>query len=272
MMALRRREFQPAPMHDGRRVLPIEQALEWAYQTELCQFTDGVITEPGGGGWFGERVDGTRGGWDEAALARIVAPDAIAIHKRVEQLEQPGWLDVDLDPKTEDDPSRHEQFLQLFASTYVSLSAEAYFQDALPRAGNLVVVHARLGTVPDISGLPQPYAKRSANGEVMVQRQVELTQNTINGGKVTFTDDAPVRAGVSYAETRGKPTRGRYPQGSYCLVGYDPDWDEVMRERAEYLVWWLALSWLSDNLDGLSRIAVTPPELPMLPWQQSADS
>jgi hypothetical protein len=257
MMALRKREFAPAPMIDGRKVMPIEQALVWAYQTELCSADE---TQLYGGGWNLDRVDySTSSAWlaiADAAAARAVSPDALSIHKRVQELENGKWLDADAD------------LTGLLASTYVSLSEAAYFEEALPKAANLVIVHARLGTVPDLTGSPQPFAQRSANGEVLVRRMAEFTHKTVAQEDISFQAEQPIRAGVTYMESRGKPTRGRYPQGSYCLVGYAPDWDEVVRERAEYLVWWLALEWLSMNLGHLDRMRVTMPELPQRPWHR----
>lgn len=260
MMVLRRRDFervevQPASTVDGKRVMPIEQALVWAYQTELCAASEAQMY---GSGWNMERVDcSTSSAWlaiADAAAASAVSPDAKAIHERVQELDDPSWLAID-------------DLTGLLASTYVSLSEPAYFEAAFPRARELVITYARLGKLPDISGAPRPYPVRADNGEVLVRRVLEFRHKTIDQREVTDQAEQVIRDGVTYAEARGKPTRGKYPQGSFCLIKYAPDWDEVVRERAEYLVWWLALRWLSDNLDHLERHVVTPPELPMRPWQ-----
>jgi hypothetical protein len=250
MIAARKQEFAPAPTVDGRKVMPIEQALVWAYQTELCALSEGAFADPVGG-WSSERVDGSRGGWDDAAVARIVNPDALEMHKWVQHLEQPGWLAVDED-------------LGLMASTYESLSEPAYFAEALPKAATLVIVNARLGKVPELSEGPTPYAIRHpTNGTVPIKRVVMRAQKTIDQREVSYADSEEVR------QVRAKGRGGVYPQGSFCEVGYFPDWDAIVQERAEYLVWWLALRWLADNLDHLARVRVLPPDLPMRPWQEA---
>jgi hypothetical protein len=107
---------------------------------------------------------------------------------------------------------------------------------------------------------------RADNGEVMVRRRVTFMHMALNDREVPHEDEEIVR------EIRGKPTRGRYPQGSYCLVGYEPDWDRIVQMRAEYLVWWYALSWLLNELTDLERIEVIGSELPQRPWQEMSEN
>lgn len=251
MMALRKRDFKPTAYADGRKVMPIDQALRWAYQQELSLLgAEGI--SPVATNWSVERVDSgsNRNSWDSAILAQYVSPDALEIHKWVQYLELPGWLAIDTDATG------------LLGSTYEPLAGRGYFEEALPKAANLVTVHARLGTIPDLSDHPMPVAVRHpANGTIPIKRAVTRTGKTCSGGEVSYADQEEVR--MARKSGRG----GFYPQGSYCEVKYFPDWDQVVQERAEYLVWWLALEWLSINLEHLERISVMPPDLPQRPWQ-----
>jgi hypothetical protein len=77
------------------------------------------------------RVSGSRGSWDAAYLRGIIAPDALRIHEAVQRLAEPGWIDVDMEPHG------------LLASTYEPIFSRNYFVEVLPRAADLVIIHAR---------------------------------------------------------------------------------------------------------------------------------
>jgi hypothetical protein len=241
-----------SPTPDHRRVMYIENALKWAYGEELAQIPS-IGGEPEFHGshpmWNMARVDGNSGGgFDENALRRLASPDAIEIAKTVHRLADPALLARQAAlVGALNGPGPAEEFAAIKA--------------ALPRLEVLVIVHARIGKPPDLPDHRTPYAIRTANGEVCVRRIRPLKYRTVDGRDIWQDDTEIVR------EIRGKPTRQRYPQGSYCLVGWSPDWPELLRERAEYLVWRLAIRWLARNLKHLERIQVLPSRLPLRPWQ-----
>jgi hypothetical protein len=240
---------------ERRRIMPIEQALKWAYAEELAQIPS-IGGEPEFHSshpmWNMARVDGTSGGFDENALRRLASPDAVEIAKTVHRLadaatvlaDEPELVGGLLDDGGPGLPQEH-----------------AAVTAAMQRVEVLVIVHARLGTAPALPDVRTPYAIRTANGEVCVRRLRPFKHQTVDGREVLE------QAAETVHEIRSKPTRQRYPQGSYCLVGWSPDWPELLRERAEYLAWRLSLRWLARNLKHLERTQVLPSRLPLRPWQ-----
>jgi hypothetical protein len=58
-----------------------------------------------------------------------------------------------------------------------------------------------------------------------------------------------------------------YKEGSVCLLAWEPPPHLLIAERAEYLVWHLALEALASMLAGkLETIGVLPPSAPTRPW------
>jgi hypothetical protein len=254
-MTAPRLAFAPiAVTPDRRRIMPIEQALKWAYSEELAQIpSNGGEPEFHGSHpmWNMARVDGAGSGYDDGAVWRLAAPDAIEIAKTVHRLADGTAL--------ADEPELLAGLLDIggpgLPEEHAAIAA------ALLRVEVLIIVHGRLGTAPALPDRRTPFAIRTANGEVCVRRVRPFKHRTIDGRDV-FHD-----AAETVHEIRSKPTRQRYPQGSYCLVGWSPDWPELLRERAEYLVWRLALCWLSQNLGQLERTHILPSRLPLRPWQ-----
>lgn len=254
-MALRRREFQPAQHVDGRRVMPIEQALVWAYQTELCAANE---TQLYGGGWNLDRVDcSTSSAWlaiADAAAARAVSADALAMHDAVQRLEIENWLSLDYKPK---------EWRGLLIESIVPIIVDSwYVKAAVPKAATLVITHARLGNCPSLPDDPVPKPLRNVNGTPVLRRAATLPARTIDQREVSFSADVPVEQ-----PTRTRGRYGVYPQGSKCELFYAPEFGPVAAERADYLVWWLALDWLSQNIGDLERHVILPSELPMAPWK-----
>lgn len=223
--------------------MPIERALVWAYKLEL---PNASLNAVGKTNWITERVDSSYrgGGFDVDAVARVVSPDALAIHERVKELSQPGWLSVDMDAG------------ELLSSTYRSFTEPDYFAAAFPKAYDLVVMAARLGRPP---GFSEPLVEpvKHENGSIQLFRHVARKLKTVDGRRVAYGFDEPFRL------KRG----GTFPQGACCHFEAFPTWDQIMQERADYLAYWLALRWLSENLDHLARLHIIAPELPMRPWQ-----
>ncbi len=59
-----------------------------------------------------------------------------------------------------------------------------------------------------------------------------------------------------------------YASGAYCGLQWSPDPKEIVRDRAEYLVWWLALAWLTGELQDLESRIIAPPGAPRRPWAE----
>jgi hypothetical protein len=197
------------------------------------------------------RVDGALASYDEAALRRLAHPDAVEIAKMVDRLN-PKILARDyardgLDLGTDD--WRSEQAAMLLA---------------LDRVHDLVIVHARLSTMPDLPDERRPYPVRSANSEIIVRREKLFTLPTAAGGKISYVDHELV--GTPSIHLRAKPSRGRYPHGSVCPLKWIPDWPVLVRERAEYLAWRLAIRRLARSLQNLDRVAILSSRLPLRPW------
>jgi hypothetical protein len=255
MMAVRKLDFQPAAYADGRKVMPIEQALAWAYQTELCSANE---TQLYGNGWNLDRVDcSTSSAWlaiADAAAARAVSPDALAMHDAVQRLETENWLSLDYTP---------EEWRGLLVDSYVPVIVDSWFvMAAVKRAATLVITHARLGNTPTLPDNPVPKPLRNVNGTPVIRRETTLRMKTVDRRDVGFQADEPVEQPT---KTRGR--FGIYPQGAKCELFYAPEFGPVATERADYLVWWLALDWLSQNIGDLERHVILPSELPMAPWK-----
>jgi hypothetical protein len=245
-------KFEPTKTdRNRRRIMPIEQALNWAYAEELARVPPSTepefhATHP----MWNLRVDGSLGSYDETALRRLAHPDAIEIAKAVDKLN-PAEIE-------------HEKF---DLGTDQPQLEHTAIQKALPRVHDLIIIHARLSTLPDLPMERRAYPVRSANGEVIVQRQTTFTQRTIAGGQISYQDHELVHDTDRMTYRRAKPTRGRYPQGAVCPLIWAPEWPYVARERAEYMVWRLALRCLSRTLQNLERVAILHSRLALRPWR-----
>ena len=255
-MAAARLRDDPELGMGGRRRLTITDALAWAYQVELPameRYTSGEAESRASHPmWNLGRVDGGGANWDDAAIARIVDRDALKIGQAVSALRNPAWA-------ASADLAGFEVF-----QAGLSLSEAAFIGPALERAETLVITHAKLGTAPDVES-QQVTAVRSGNGLPIVRREVPFRESTIAGDTLTRMDDEHV-PDQPMIMLRGKPTRGKWPEGSFCLVDYWPSAHAIMRDRAEYLVWRAALDWLTVNLQGLERIEVSGCCAPRRPW------
>ena len=229
-----------------KRETPIEALLHWAYQIELVNL-DPREANP----MFEDRVSGGGGaGYEEGAIARIVAPDAIAVSKIVAMLDGQEW-------------TRGVAWTPI--SVYMdgmSVADRPFIEAAIPRAQSLVVCNAKLGARPHCEDWPEPTADRSGNGQPRVMRVAEIVEETVGGGEIVASREMIAKE----ERARVKLRAGIYPAGSYCLLKWFPSHESVMRDRAEYVVWRAALAWLrgriGDTLDRISVLADLPPERP----------
>ena len=147
----------------------------------------------------------------------------------------------------------------------IGLPIDIYGAFAAPLANvtNLVLAHGRLGNRPPI-GLetPIPMPKQAPNGKPGVWQIQCSVEKTIAGDQVERLFEAPVQGA----------RRGIYPSGSFCIVEYEPSPQSIVNDRAEYLVWRLALGDLAELLSGrLERIAALPPAAALAPWLGDRD-
>lgn len=221
----------------GRRRMSIEAALNWAYQIELPNLRagddlDGLQSSLGKLG--APRVDGGRIDYDSDAVARIVAPDALAIGKAVARLRE-----HELEPPIDGGDTSRRAFI-------------AY----RGRAETLVVVHAKLGTRPEIGQPPECGPRLAGNGRPMVVRLAGRTERLITGEETSFAAEELVLAPPP--RSRGA---GQWPTGSACPLLWWPTFESVARERAEWEIWAAALAWLPPLLVNLERIEIVPSDL-----------
>ncbi|MFO1118346.1 MAG: hypothetical protein U1E28_21965 [Beijerinckiaceae bacterium] len=215
----------------GRRLLSIEQALRWAFATELVNADGYGVEEPAEQHPMWKiRVDGGGGTWDALAVSRLVDSDALAIGDAVARL-----ADVDLLPPADlgDEERRH-------------------FVANRGRATALVVTHAKLGTRPDID-VPVPGPIYAPNGRPVVRRLTQQTERIITGEKALYDREEIVTA----PPARMRGSAGQYPPGSFCPLDWFPTFDACARDRAEESIWVAALAWLAAEIgDSLERIEI----------------
>ncbi|GEM_PF-3285256 len=64
--------------------------------------------------------------------------------------------------------------------------------------------------------------------------------------------------------------RNRYSLGAYCPLDWQPSPTTVILARADYAVWWEALSQLAATV-GLEKFILLPPSAPAAPWFGEVD-
>lgn len=230
-----------------RRQLSIEAALRWAFQIELPNL-DPRQANP----MFEERVSGGGGsGYEEGAISRIVAPDAIRIGDAVKLLGGADWWAGVVFPPI------------AYAVDGMSMADKPFIDRAVTRAETLVICHARLGNRPDCEDVPECTPLRAGNGRPEIRRMGTVEQRTLEGATI----DAPLELMAKEERARVRDRPGIYELGSYCLLQWYPTVDQVMRDRADYVVWRAALDWLRQQLGGaLERVAITDQLPAERPW------
>jgi hypothetical protein len=152
---------------------------------------------------------------------------------------------------------------ELGAGIGLALDLEGAWAHALGNVANLVLVHGRSARRPDFGGVELEVVPRVAgNGRIGVWIEEAIVDATWDG------------AGEARAiETAAPATRkGDYPAGSYCGLEYRPEPQGRINDRADYLAWRLALSWLAQRLEGrLEGRAALPPAAALAPWLGERD-
>jgi hypothetical protein len=240
-----------------KKVMDVEDVLSWAYRDELPK----KHSSDGGTGYptmstispmfriaaFGGPIDNWSREPGFPAAVGDPHPDALLIEAAVARLERfhnhrfsgPLGLADDL-----------EGF---------SVDEQAAVRHALPGMIGLVMVHAKLRNRPPWETQPTPRPVLADNHAPVVLRMESVQVEDRMG---TRSEERPVRC---------KAVRGGkvpfYPQGAYSPLKWEPGPAAIVRERAEYAVWWAALDALAADLSGqLSTISVIAPSAPRRPW------
>jgi hypothetical protein len=231
----------------ARRLLDIEDALQWAYREELPKGREGE-----GGGvasmvspmfrlvTFGGRVDNWSREPGFPAAMGDPHPDALTIARAVTVVQASIGADPELAPDL----------------GFADLDEQLAIKNMLPQMTGLVMVNAKLASRPSWGGEPTPGPACGANGKPRVLRAVTRMQEGPCG---------PVPLEV--LEPTGATRKGTYPDGAFSPLAWDPPPFSLVVERAEYAVWWAALDALARDLAGkLESIGVLPPSAPRRPW------
>jgi hypothetical protein len=246
----------------ARRVLDIEQVLQWCYRDEMPKRSanDGSgASEPSSVSpmfrWcaFGGRVDNwTREPGYPTALGPP-HPDAQLIHDAVEALT------------VEDILPRIQDYAHRFGCNPPGVDVEILAEQAANQVVALVQTRARLGARPDHGPDPEVLPVRSENGG-------KITVYWLEEGSVTARDGT-VYPGLKreVPVPDGKKRGGHYPVGSYTKVKYLPGRVSLYTARAEYAAWHAALAILADRLDHLTSIQATYPNAARRPWAGDRD-
>ena len=242
-----------------KRVLDIERALSWAYREELPKRQRRLA--------FENAVDRPR--MQPSPLARMMAlatpidswsrhpgfpaaledahPDALAIESAVHRLWQ-----ADLIP----DPAEYASELVRLVS-----DLDQYGRAAVGRLVELVMTSAKLADRPPIPDAPRPGPLTSpVNGQIAVRQLLGPSegQRDGSGGPAKAIREVPAKA----------IRKNEYRKGAYCPLRWFPNPASIVRERAEYLAWWLALEWLAAELCEVDSLIITPPSAPRRPWAE----
>lgn len=235
-----------------KRELSIENLLHWAYQTELCNLVvgDGAV-EPGEQHpMWKMRVDGTPHGWDANAVARVVHEDALRVHAAVAGLATPSWANGAVFPSI------------AYAAWRISFAEQPFIDRAIDNAQTLVIRHAVIGDRPIADETPSPHCRRLPSGRPEIVRNVMVEEKLASGDMVTLP-----REMLATEQRVWRKRAGVYETGSYCLLDYWPSEENVLRDRANYVVWRAALAWLAEALrNGLDRFGLTDALPPEVAW------
>jgi hypothetical protein len=141
----------------------------------------------------------------------------------------------------------------------VPIDAAGAIAAARANIGNLILVHGRLGRRPDGAEAFAVKPRLAANGKPGIWRIERLMDLRLNEPRDFELPVKPIRKDI-------------YPPGSYCGLEFDPDPQLAANDRAEYLVWRLALEALAEALSGrLETITALPPAAALFPWKGEKD-
>lgn len=241
-----------------KRVMDIEDVLQWAFRDELPK-SDGLGGHGGYGLGYscplgrmvaiGTSVDNWSREPGHPAAMGPADPDALVVAGAVNDLAAMADQAIggDLD-------------LVLDFGVIGEVDERAAVRRALAQLPAIVARFAKLGTRPSWRVTPSPGPTYAANGRVQVVRWARVLSKTFGGE--TFDEQQLVAVSAEKRDT--------YPMDSYCPVQYEPSLQSIADERAEYLVWWGALDALALSLAGhLDGITVMPPLAPQKPWRDA---
>jgi hypothetical protein len=152
-----------------------------------------------------------------------------------------------------------------FGLGFKNLDVQGALQAALANVRNLLLVHGRLRSRPPIRLEPSEVRPKLAeNGKPGVFRLACVYEPT-------WEDHAPET--TRWVEVRAVAKRkDLYPNGAYCRLEYEPNQQDVLNERGEYVVWRAGLVALAEALHGrLERYSALPPVAAATPWLGEAD-
>jgi hypothetical protein len=229
----------------------IETALSWAFRDELPKGFRGRGSEAGYGGprlqpspllrilTLGTPIDAcAREPGFPLALGNP-HPDALKIEAAVARLSGADLVYT---------PAGYGAELAGLVPEY-----DCYGEAALQRVAECVVIRAKLADRPHLGEAPTPSACTSpVNGKIAV-RQLSPRPEA-----------APASTDLATKAIR----KDVYARSAYCGLQWSPDPKEVLRDRAEYLVWWLALAWLTGELQDLESRIIAGPAAPRRPWPE----
>lgn len=236
-------------------MLDIEDALRWAYRDELpkCGLAgaSGVPSSLGAMSELGTHVDNSTWNDEPGYPAAVGEPhaDAEAIAAAVIRLAR-------FRGHTLDEPGLMPDL------GFPGIDERATLRHRMGHMASLAMVHAKLGNRPDAALGPLSLERlSSANGAPLVLRP----------GPGFIRQDGRQVAVETEMLVPCKATRGGerpvYPEGARSPLKWLPDPAELVRERAIYLTWWLALDALATDLAGkLETITVLAPSAPARPW------
>lgn len=243
-----------------KRVIDIEDALQWAFVEELPK----------------RRPDGPLGMREFPSVCpmfRMMATGPVDNFSR-----EPGFpIAVGTDPHPDAlrieqavaDLSPHEIDIAGYARAYgtdpVGVDVDILAANFADQVGALVISRARLRRRPSLGDDQEIERVLSANGKPAVFRLEE--------GVLMLTD-------ADYSNLKGhrrvydRERREEYwPPDSFCNIRYSPGRIWFFEEQAEYATWRAALDLLADRLaDELETIQVAPPKAARQPWNGDHDA
>ena len=233
------------------RVLDIEQALRWAYQSEIPKRQEdrpiaAMPPQPVHPMWragvFGGRIDCWHREPGFPAAMGDPHADALRIEAAVDALDEDG-IDI-TSYAIAAGMGEHVDLPHVVAMVRRDLRA-------------WILTCAKRGNRPDLGGGPICEPGLSSNGKPTVWRTMQTPAGTDSQGQALFiTSDVAV---VSRGDARDT--------GTFCKLFWSRTQDDVLEDRARYALWHAALVYLAADLaDIVQDISVTAPAVAMKPW------
>lgn len=233
--------------------LDVDAALKWVYCTEIPKkrregigiggslhplarmiASGGIVVDcssgPGGCGWFESEEP---------------HEDAIAIDDAVRALGD------ELDPELLATTAGYLDDYSGFC-----LDERKYLVAAQRNLPAFVATQAMLGRAPLLPERPRPEPCRGPYGHVVTLRPENQPFRDLTGAK---------RKNIVQAATSGR--NGAWKDGAYCPLLWDPSLEAMAGDRAEWMVWVLALEHMAATIGPLVSMALDPPGFLLMPWR-----